>query len=266
MREAARRGFDVDEPVLEELTQWVAGSGDGRTSVSRPASVPDAMNTKPLYLLPALAANPRLDPASQATIHLMVKTLQGDQRRDGSWAAWPVTRPPMFGSSNQVATELAVLALSAAASAGDDPARAARDRGMEWLATTQPEDDAQSDALRLILWRRSRRPAEEWRPLVRRIRQRQNGDGGWSQSREMPSDAWATGQALYALAEAGIDADDPSIQRARGFLVGTQRADGSWPMTSRPSEPGGEGAKNLIPITGAGSAWAIMGLLQSGRE
>ena len=29
MREAKRRGHVVDEPVLSELTRWVAGSGDG---------------------------------------------------------------------------------------------------------------------------------------------------------------------------------------------------------------------------------------------
>jgi hypothetical protein len=43
----------------------------------------------------------------------------------------------------------------------------------------------------------------------------------------------------------------------------TQRDDGSWPMTSRPVKTGGEGCKSLIPITSAGSAWAILGLVRS---
>jgi squalene-hopene/tetraprenyl-beta-curcumene cyclase len=95
------------------------------------------------------------------------------------------------------------------------------------------------------------------------IRARQNVDGGWSQARDMPSDAWATGQALYALAHAGASPDDPAIERARAFLIATQRDDGSWPMTSRPIKPGGEGSKSLIPITAAGSAWAVIGLARS---
>jgi squalene-hopene/tetraprenyl-beta-curcumene cyclase len=99
--------------------------------------------------------------------------------------------------------------------------------------------------------------------LVRRIKERQNADGGWSQTKDMDSDAWATGQALYALANAGIKSDDPVITRAHAFLVKTQRDDGSWPMTSRPVKSGGEGCKSLIPITGAGSAWAILGLARS---
>ncbi len=79
----------------------------------------------------------------------------------------------------------------------------------------------------------------------------------------MPSDAWATGQALYALAHAGLKSDQPAIRRGQEFLVKTQRDDGSWPMTSRPTKPGGEGSTSLIPITGAGAAWAVIGLAKS---
>ena len=134
---------------------------------------------------------------------------------------------------------------------------------MQWLVETKTDDDPQSIALRLVLWQRLGRPASEWEPLVQRIRERQNADGGWSQTPEMPSDAWATGQALYALAHAGLKSDDPAVERAQAFLIKTQRDDGSWPMTSRPTKPGGEGSKSLIPITGAGSAWAVMGLVRS---
>ncbi len=125
------------------------------------------------------------------------------------------------------------------------------------------DGDPQSIALRLVLWNRLGRPAEETQPLVERIRERQNEDGGWSQTKDMASDAWATGQALYALAHAGVQSDEPAVRRAQAFLIRTQRADGSWPMTSRPVKPGGEGSRSLIPITGAGSAWALLGLVRS---
>jgi hypothetical protein len=116
--------------------------------------------------------------------------------------------------------------------------------------------------MRLVLWQRLDRPAKEWQPLVQLIKERQNADGGWSQSKDMASDAWATGQALYALAQAGIKPDDPVIQRARAFLIRTQRLDGSWPMTSRPLKPGDRGCKSLVPITCAGSAWAVLGMVR----
>ena len=99
--------------------------------------------------------------------------------------------------------------------------------------------------------------------MISRIKERQNADGGWSQAKDLASDAWATGQALYALAHAGIKPEDPAIARAQAFLIKTQAADGSWPMTSRPMKPGDKGATSLIPITGGGSAWGVLGLVRS---
>ena len=193
----------------------------------------------------------------------LLNTVKSDQTENGSWSAWPETRPPIFGNSDENMTALATLALSPAAATGDEPAKAARDNGMRWLAETETDGDPQSIALRLILWRRLGRPADEWQPLVRRIKERQNADGGWSQTADMASDAWATGQALYALAHAGIKPEESVVSRASAFLIKTQRTDGSWPMTSRPVKPGGSGSKSLIPITGAGSAWAVLGLVKS---
>src|SRR5262249_12970800 len=120
-----------------------------------------------------------------------------------------------------------------------------------------------SVAMRLVVWTRLGRPAREWQPLVRRIKERQNADGGWSQAKGMASDAWATGQALYALTHAGIKPDAPVLQRAHAFLIKTQRPDGSWPMTSRPIKAEDNGSKSLVPITGAASAWAVLGLVRS---
>jgi hypothetical protein len=145
-------------------------------------------------------------------------------------------------------TALATLALLPATDAN---AKSARDKAVKWLEETKTDDDPQSN-----------RSSKEVEPLVKKIRERQNKDGGWSQSKDMPSDAWATGQALYALANAKLNADDPTIVRGREFLVKTQLADGSWQMGSRPTKPGYKGATNLIPITGAGSAWAILGLIR----
>jgi hypothetical protein len=263
MREAKKHGHAVDELVLAELTTWVAESGDGKTGVPRPAGVPKALNTKAVFFALALGADPQPDAVSRVGMKLLVETVKSDQTENGSWSAWPETRPPIFGNSDESMTALATLAVLPAVAAGDESAKAVRDKGVQWLAETKTDDDPQSIAMRLVLWRRLGRPAKEWEPFVERIKERQNADGGWSQTNHMASDAWATGQALYALAHAGIKANDPVIARGHAFLIKTQRDDGSWPMASRPVKPGGEGSKSLIPITGAGSAWAMLGLVRS---
>jgi hypothetical protein len=263
MREARQRGHAVDEPVLAELTKWVAESGDGKTGVPRPKGIPKALNAKAVWFALALGADPEPDAAARKGLKLLWKTVKSDQTEKGSWASWPETRPPIFGNSDDSMTALATLAMLSAAATGDAEAKAVRDKGVKWLAETKTDDDPQSVAMRLVLWTRLGRPAREWQPLVRRIKERQNADGGWSQAKGMASDAWATGQALYALAHAGIKPDDPILQRARAFLIKTQRPDGSWPMTSRPIKAGGKGSTSLVPITGAGSAWAVLGLVRS---
>jgi squalene-hopene/tetraprenyl-beta-curcumene cyclase len=263
LREAKQRGHAVDGPVLAELTKWVAESGDGKFALARPASAPKAASPKAIYFALALGVDPKPDGISKAGMKLLLKTVKSEQIENGSWSTWPETRPPIFGSSEETLTALAILAVLPEAAAGDDSAKAVRNKGIEWLTKTKTDNDPQSIALRLVLWTRLGRPAAEWQPLVRQIKERQNADGGWSQTKDMASDAWATGQALYALADAGIKPDEAAIARAHAFLVKAQRDDGSWPMTSRPARPGGEGCKSLIPIIGAGSAWAILGLVRS---
>jgi hypothetical protein len=263
MREARQFGHAVNEPVLAELTKWVAESGDGKFGLARPASAPKAASPKAIYFALALGTNPRPDAASQKGLKLLLKTVKAEQTAKGSWSTWPGTRPPIFGTSDETLTALATLALLHAAATGDKGAKAARDKGVRWLAATKTDDDPQSVALRLVLWRRLDRPANEWEPLVKRIKDRQNADGGWSQTKDMASDAWATGQALYALAHAGIKPNETAIARGQAFLIRTQREDGAWSMTSRPTAPGGKGSTSPIPITGAGSAWAVLGLVRS---
>jgi len=263
MREARQRGHAVDEPVLADLTKWIAESGNGKFGLARPASAPKAFSPKAMWFALALGADPKPDALSQKGLNLLLGTVKSEQTENGSWSTWPETRPPLFGNSDESMTALATLAVLPAAASGDASAKAVRDKGVQWLTKTKTDDDPQSIAMRLVLWRRLNRPAAEWEPLVQHIKKRQNADGGWSQTKDMPSDAWATGQALYALAHAGIKPTEPAITRGQAFLIKTQRADGSWPMTSRPIKPGGKGSTSLIPITGAGSAWAVLGLVRS---
>jgi hypothetical protein len=56
------------------------------------------------------------------------------------------------------------------------------------------------------------------------------------------------------------------MQKGVGYLLAAQRADGGWPMTSRPLPPGTEGSKNLQPIEYAGAAWGVLGLLAAGGQ
>jgi len=261
LREAKERGHAVDEPALGELTKWVVASRDG-SSLMRPppASAPKVKVINLYAVLSALALESGGGPAAdtRGAVATFLARVKADQTDEGPWQIWPEPGPrqPFFASA-EVMSSLATLALLP-----DAAAKAARDKALMWLAARTPEDDAQADAIRLILWRRSGRPAGQTKLLVKRILGRQRGDGGWAQTKDMASDAFATGQALYALMESGLAPDDPVVRRARAFLTKTQRPDGSWPMTSRPSLPGDKGGTH-VAITCAGTAWATLGLVRS---
>ena len=69
---------------------------------------------------------------------------------------------------------------------------------------------------------------------VRELVREQRSDGGWAQLPSLASDAYATGQALVALKQAGaVETSDPSWKRGIEFLLKTQLEDGSWYVKSR---------------------------------
>jgi squalene cyclase len=104
---------------------------------------------------------------------------------------------------------------------------------------------------------------------VRNLLAEQRSDGGWSQLASLASDAYATGQALVALKEAGaLPVTDPAYKRGIEFLLRTQLEDGSWYVKSRsiPFQPFFESG---FPhgsdqwISAAASNWATMALAMS---
>jgi squalene cyclase len=114
------------------------------------------------------------------------------------------------------------------------------------------------------VYQRLGKPADAMKPLLESLLGRQNDDGGWSQSKKMKSDAFATGLALYVLSGQKAAGVEKAVRRAQAFLSKTQRSDGSWPMTSRAAEPSGPGpARDLRPIRYFGTAWATLGLVRS---
>jgi hypothetical protein len=261
LNEGKRQGYVVDEKVLAETTSWVVGKDYlAQLLAKRTAPNENVFNEAPLLL--ALGIEAGDTKASHDGLKKMLASVVNDQGKDGSWKRVKEARPIL--SSPDTLTTLALLALSApnAPDMGKE-GKAARERGLQWLQSVKADDELQPAALRLILWRRLGRPVSDWEPLVRHLRGAQNEDGGWGQIKMAKSDAYASGQALYALAEAGAKSDDRAVRSGQAFLAKNQRMDGSWPMTSRAIMGNGKVATKFEPITHAASAWAVMGLVRS---
>lgn len=263
LNEAKKRGYAADEKALAELTAWVLAKDDPAKVNPKQKERPTVnVNQTPLMLSLGFAAGDLKAASVRDGLKAMIALVLADQDKDGAWRLMYVWEP--HGSTPDVMTTLALLALvnPNVPDLGIE-AKAALEKGLKWLAAAPPADTPQADGLRLLLAKRRGRPDDECKPLEQKLAARQNADGGWGQTQGMKSDAFATGQALYALAEAGRKPDDPALVRARAFLVKSQGADGSWEMASRPGGPGGKSAKNRAPITLVGTAWAVLGLMHS---
>jgi ankyrin repeat protein len=93
----------------------------------------------------------------------------------------------------------------------------------------------------------------------------QRADGGWSDIPSMSSTAYATGETLVALHEAGIPSNDAAYQRGVGYLLSTQLEDGSWyvkthSLAAQPYFDVGFPHGRDQWISASASSWAIMAL------
>ena len=138
------------------------------------------------------------------------------------------------------------------------------DRARNWLAAAKAEA-TEERAFRVLglSWAEAGKSIID--SAVRELVAAQRSDGGWAQLPSMTSDAYATGEALVALEQAGIASSDPSFRRGVEFLLRTQLADGSWFVKSR-SEPIQAYFESGFPhradqwISAAATAWATTAL------
>jgi mono/diheme cytochrome c family protein len=202
-------------------------------------------------------------PVSAAT-DSAVHQLAVIQNRDGYWP-WNLPRPPIQSSAIG-ATALAVQALKNYPIPGrlrefDERVQRAR----AWLAKAQPESNEERAYQLLGLGWAGDRPGK-LKPLAEALIREQRPDGGWGQLPKLPSDAFATGQSLYALMQAGgIPTTHAAVKKGIRYLLETQLADGTWHIRRRafPFQPPMEsgfphGADGWI--SSAGTSWAVMAL------
>ena len=270
--EAQRQGYPIDKKFLADTTESLLGSRDKLLASKifpNPADPPDprpsgrGLNMGLPFLAIAAQSLPSLADGQKQSLKLIAEEIVKKQQPDGSWEFFASLRRPPINESQTTDVAWIIMALEGA-TGHEAPAshRAALSKAIVWLDSANLSGLHQEKALKLLMCVRSGRPRETIRATIDELLGLQRADGGWSQTvPELKSDAFATGQTLYALSLAGYTAERPEIKRAINFLVATQTSDGSWPMISRSTPDGSPGsAKLLTPITCAASSWATLGL------
>ncbi len=181
------------------------------------------------YVMSAFAAEQYpLDDITAQSTHLLL----GQQMADGAWLGNGVSRPPMEDSMVSQ-TALAVRAITLYPIPGrkaelDEALR----RAQLWLLAAVPSTTEERN-MRLmgLVW--SKAPRAQINGAAQQVIAKQRPDGGWSQRDEYRSDAWATGESLYALRQGGTAATVGLYRKGVAYLLKTQYQNGAWFVKSR---------------------------------
>jgi hypothetical protein len=188
------------------------------------------------------------------------------QSADGSWnRGLAISRPPIQ-ESNITRTAQIVRALRLYG----PPARQMETdnrivRARAWLLEAKPRTGDEYAMLLAGLWW-SGAEQERIGRAAQALLARQHSDGGWAGNPNLASDAFSTGEALYALHASGcLGVHDRAYERGVEFLLGTQYADGAWYVRSRavkmqPYFESGFPFGDDQWISAAGTAWASLAL------
>ena len=261
---ARQAGVRVDDALATDQAKKIGAYLESwRERAMQGISIPGEVDTVS-YILVGLGTEQY--PADFATdAHaLLIKRAQAP---DGRWLIF-ANRPPIESSDVQV-TALAMRALQLYAPRTHKPEfDKAIAAAAAWLRTA-PVRTTEERAFQLLgmMWSNTARgPIEQ---ASQALATEQRGDGGWAQIPTLASDAYATGQALYALAQSGaIQTTDPAFRRGVTFLLQSQLADGSWYVRTRaiPIQPvfdaGFPHGRDAF-ISAAATHWATMALALS---
>jgi squalene cyclase len=263
--EAKAKGFSVEERTIIETRDWTKARFIPQT---QPPHDPTFGPETPGPAIPLLAMSHWTDANSLSTdeIDRMSKFIVDWQQEDGAWAMQPRNPHPVIESREIMALWFCIALEQGIHSNNHETAsisRASREKAIAWLARTPVADTTQAVALRLLVDTRDKKARKQLNPQINALLRRQNADGGWGQTKELASDAYATGQALYVLNSAGVKADRKEVQRGVSFLISTQKEDATWVMTPRVTPERPQASKNLNPINHFAVAWAALGLLHS---
>jgi hypothetical protein len=258
---ARKQSVPVDRAAEQELINMVRqGELKNAEADWEPLFHPDAAFTKG-YTLFACAAE---DLAPDANIDSWVHHLSLIQGRDGQWFN-NLPRPPIQ-TDDIGATALAIHALQRFPLPGRKAEFAAQvDRARRWLWSVTP-DNNEGRVYQLLGLSWAGEPAAKLSRLAKALAAEQRTDGGWAQLPGNKSDAFATGQTLYALrVGAGLESSDTSVQRGLRFLLTTQLDDGSWYVRRRafpfqPTMDSGFPHGRDSWISAAATSWAVMAL------
>jgi hypothetical protein len=261
---ARQHGFAIDEQKLQQLLKFTAVHlKRGQKNYRQGKGQGGAADTAGYALFALEAGGWEPDETTAAVAEYL---LQFQKHLDH----WKTTsnRPPSEVSPFTT-TFLALRGLQAFGTVEQRERIAERVKMVRSWVHNSKARDSEDRVFRLLALQQLKADPEVLAPAVEDLMRQQRTDGGWSQTADLQSDAYATGSALVALHRAGaLPVSDKAYQRGVAFLLKRQLADGSWHVRSRSKpfqlyfETGFPHGKDQF-ISIAASCWATIALLDA---
>jgi hypothetical protein len=194
-----------------------------------------------------------------------VRYMKAMQAPAGNWDAFESRRPPMNAGVFQTSALAAYTLRTYGPPAEKADTEKALARAAAWLENAKPAT-TQDRAFHLLGLAWSNAKPAAIAAAAKALAASQRSDGGWSQLASMGSDAYATGEALYALhIAAKMPAADAAYAKGVKYLLSTQAADGTWHVKTRsiwvqPYFESGFPYGHDQWISAAGTSWATIAL------
>ena len=259
---AEQAGYEIDSEILAGQLEFSRGSFANRHDALRQGERIGGRSATVSY---AMWMFDEAGEEADALTEAMVSYLLARQEDDGRWQP-PSQRPPLEESA-VTCTAFAAYAMDhyAPEESREDVA-ASIERAAVWLQAVAAE--SHEDRV-FRLWGLSRLERDDAYIETARaaLLATQREDGGWAQTGDMDSDAYATGQAIHALLSTGTPPDNDTIHRGIDYLLSTQEAGGSWHVVTR-SKPIQRWFDNGDPhgtdqfISIAATSWAVAALAE----
>jgi ankyrin repeat protein len=205
------------------------------------------------------------EPEVDAAIHHLL-VIQG---KEGQWHN-NLLRPPIQ-NSDVSATALSIYALKQYGFPARETEFAERiDRARRWLLKA-PTANTEERVFQLLGLAWAGVEPKELKKRAEALLEEQRADGGWAQLPDLTSDAYATGQALFALQLSGVPVSSANYKQGVQFLLKTQFDDGAWYVARRafpfqPTMRSGFPHGRDAWISATGTSWAAIALAAAMKE
>lgn len=267
---ALEQGYRVSMPAMQALADFMRKKQTPEGTLGSNHVWTSAVFAAMGFAHAAEASGRTNDPELFKAVDYVLKI----QAKDGGIPV-EMSDPPVVQGAFMMTGNALVAFKWAAAHSRDPKYRQAAERAYAWIVANEPAT-TQDLVFKIVAVNHYGTQAQKsaaW-PLAEALAAQQTADGGWKEIPAMQgSNAFATGQVLYALKQAGVSVRSEMFRRGVDYLLKTQvreptTAHGSWKAINTQSQHPADIAPTMWAVIGLAGAYGTepLGALQIVRQ